>query len=358
MFLLLIPAFAFQLFLWWLVFQSFPRSQTGKGIGAVSVIICFRDEKSALPELLKCINLQTDLEGKDLEFIFVDDHSTDGSSSLIHSDRWDFTILLNDGHGKKTALETGIAKAKHLHTLMMDADVSFGKQHLSNVLNSIDSKTSMSILPIIYKLDKGPIQSFQFLDFGLMQLTNFTFAMRGNALFNNGAHLMVKKNHWLEHRSGLKKELASGDDVFMLHRFKKLQLPIQVVTNSELAVTIKPEDTFISLLAQRARWGVKAKNYTDLISAAIAHLVFWSHLTLTIAFILSIFQSYQLAVWEMILYVSYVFGLVFLVPKIEKLQGQKGLPRFWMFLFPAFYSLFVLLSVFKMIKVDWKGRRI
>lgn len=357
-FLLLIPALAFQIFLWWLVFQSFPSSDSGTGIDAVSVVICFRDEKSALPELLRCINQQTGLEKKQVEFILVDDHSTDGSSELIASERFHVKVLLNKGQGKKSALETGIAEAKHPYTLMMDADVSFGPHHLQNLLRTIDPRASMAVLPIVYALKKGPVEGFQFLDFGLMQWTNFAFAMRNNALFNNGAHLLVKTQHWLEQRSGLKKELASGDDVFMLHRFKEIQLPIQTITNPDLAIVIQPEDSFMDLLNQRARWGVKAKNYTDWSSAAVAHLVFWSHLALTLAFIIPVFQNYQLALWETMLYFSYVLGLAFLIPKIERLQGQKGLPRFWMFLFPAFYSLFILLSVIKMRKVNWKGRRI
>ena len=322
------------------------------------MVICFRNEKGSIPELLRCINEQTGLEKKQVEFIFVDDHSTDRSSDLISVNGFSYKVLLNKGEGKKAALETGIAEVKHTYTLMLDADVSFGKNHLHDLMQAIDPAASMSVLPIVYELRKRTIESFQFLDFGLMQWTNFAFAMRDNELFNNGAHLLVKTQHWLEQRSSLKKELASGDDVFMLHQFKKLHLPIQTITDPALAVMIQPEESFLTLLNQRARWGAKAQNYSDQSSAIVAHLVFWSHLALTITFIIPIFQNFRLAIWETILYLSYVIGLAFLIAKIEKLQGQKGLPRYWTFLFPAFYSLFILLSVFKMRKVNWKGRRI
>ena len=93
----------------------------------VSVIIPVFNQRRFLPQTVRCLHDQTH---RNLELIFVDDGSTDGSGELLGSLADDRTsIIRQDNQGLSAARNTGLKRATGRFVQFLDADdlISEGK---------------------------------------------------------------------------------------------------------------------------------------------------------------------------------------------------------------------------------------
>jgi len=253
---------------------------------SLSVIIPFKNEAARMEKLLAAIN-QAKITTENIEFIFVNDHSTDHSVVFLQDSlKCPYTLLsLSDVEGKKMALHTGISAAKYPTILTLDADVSFDKNYLNKIQQLPDA--DLIILPVAMQASRllSRLYSIEF-----RWLQRLTFGS-GSPLLCNGANLLFKKKTYQEvffERTDL--QIESGDDVFLLQAFQKKQKKILRVNRLDYVVFTNPPDNLVQLFEQRLRWLSKLSPMLDLFSFFMILFLVIVQITWIIAVIMSFFN--------------------------------------------------------------------
>ena len=246
----------------------------------VSVIIPFRNEKDNLATLVASLN-KLDYEINKLDFIFVDDHSEDGSSDF------DFSVVkfkcqvlrLNGGHGKKAALTMGINSSTAEWIATTDADCIVKPMWLKSMIRKGDDSGTVMVCGTV-KISSVPsfftqLQSIEMLTIqhiGAASLSN------GTPLVNTGASLLFKRNVFHEvkgYESSM--DIPSGDDTFLMIEMNN-RYPGAVVADisNNAAVETLPMLRMKELFHQHVRWGQKTVKYKSSTIKFIGLLTFLS----------------------------------------------------------------------------------
>ncbi|MCH2232639.1 MAG: glycosyltransferase [Crocinitomicaceae bacterium] len=223
-----------------------------------SIIIPFKNEAERILPLLEAFNNQS-IKDEFYEVIFVNDNSTDSTSSIIEKNlKIPYQILDNSGNGKKSAIDQGIQNAHHEYILTLDADVEFSPAYLATLLYL--KKSDILVLPVLMTGKKW-IQLLGRIEFEWLQL--FTYASRkvqlcngANLLFNKDLYLSVKKV-----RSDF--EIPSGDDIFLLEAAKKIDANVQRINHQNLLVKTPAPESLKALEQQRQRWMNKMRSVQE-----------------------------------------------------------------------------------------------
>lgn len=321
----------------------------------VSIVIPFRNEAHNLPKLISQL-LATQTHSIFVEFIFVNDHSTDQwSDTVLLSGISPNVIFINsEKSGKKQAIFEGVSRAKYDIILTTDADCVPDKGWIVAMYNKfVDQKCQLLFGPVTLVGDSTLLGYFQSIDYAAMAAIGGGSAMAGQPFICSGANLMFSKSCYLSVSDLMKMEYASGDDVFLLHAFKKKGYVISFCNSSAALVNSSTEQTFNALVKQRVRWGAKAKGYTDAFSILVSLVVF----------LLSILMVGSLAT----LYTSiYIPILLFFIKMVaDGLFLFAVLPFFkirfrWLYfimiqLFYPFWIVFIAVLGFRSTTL-WKGR--
>jgi cellulose synthase/poly-beta-1,6-N-acetylglucosamine synthase-like glycosyltransferase len=243
----------------------------------VSVIVACRNEEKRLPLLLSDISNQTcnhDL----FELIIVNDNSSDSTFDVA----WKFSriknlkVLNSAGSGKKKAIRTGVEASAGSYIIVTDADCRIGKEWVKTISSfQAEYKPEMIICPVKMEGRKGFFYRFQELEFLSLQGITAGTAVGENPVMCNGACLAFRKETYLKHAGNLHDELASGDDVFLLHNIKNEPgKRILWLESSEATALTRTEDNLLSFLHQRARWISKAGAYGDRFTQVLSIVTF------------------------------------------------------------------------------------
>jgi cellulose synthase/poly-beta-1,6-N-acetylglucosamine synthase-like glycosyltransferase len=233
----------------------------------VSVVVACRNEESNILSLLNCIAAQ-DQEPGLFEVIIVDDNSVDKTYNIATSfDKIpNKRVIRNDGMGKKQALRRGIEAAAGQLVIVTDSDCRAGKSWIRTLTSFFleNNKPDMIICPVLSEGEKGFFRLPAELEFlGLQGITAGT-AASGAPVMCNGANLTFTRDTYMKHCRYLHDEIASGDDIFLLHAAKRDGTSrISWLEAREAVVTTKLPCTLLSFLSQRARWLSKAGSYND-----------------------------------------------------------------------------------------------
>lgn len=113
----------------------------------ISIVIPLYNEKDSLPELYS--RLVAIFADEDVEFIFVDDGSSDGSFSIIESfaakDSRVKGISFRRNFGKSAALSAGFEKAKGEIVVTMDADLQDNPEEVPKLIEKVKSGTDLVV---------------------------------------------------------------------------------------------------------------------------------------------------------------------------------------------------------------------
>lgn len=232
----------------------------------VTVVIACRNEQKNIADLLKCIASQN--YPKELfEVIIVDDNSTDKTYEIasVFTGPGNFTVIRNNGKGKKLALQTGINASSANLILTTDADCRMGVRWISTIAAFYEEhKPDMIICPVQIEPMTGLFGRFQELEFLSLQGITAGSAFSGNPTMCNGANLSFTREAYLNHYNNLHHEIDSGDDIFLLHSLKRQsQSKILWLESTDALVTAAASPTIGTFLKQRRRWISKAKSYND-----------------------------------------------------------------------------------------------
>ena len=247
---------------------------------SVSLVIPVRNEEDQLPGLLEDLTRQSFPEELH-EVIFVDDHSTDASASILAKwtgeyPRFRYLRLAPGTSGKKRALSHGIEHAKHDWIIQVDADCRLDPGFIYAHIAFLEEHPSDLVAGLV-STGRGNgsfMESFERLDIlALAGSSAGSFSLH-RPMMCSGANLAYSKKLHEETRSfDPEKTIASGDDMFMMIGARKLGKTLSFITDRKSIVRTKPQKDLRSLIVQRIRWGSKAPRYPLLDIQLLALLV-------------------------------------------------------------------------------------
>ncbi|MBR5823136.1 MAG: glycosyltransferase [Paludibacteraceae bacterium] len=322
----------------------------------LSIIIACRNEISNLPNLLESIKNQT---FKPDEVIFVDDNSTDETYNFLinYSKKYNnIKVIKNSGKGKKSALIEAAKIATSKYLIFTDADCYLNNNHCELALQYLNKNNSDMLLGSVDIIDeKGIFNIIEKIEFSSLQAITAYTALLNNPIMCNGANLIIKRNIYIQYIDKINKNIASGDDMFMLHALKKSKAKINYLYDSNYIVKTKGTNSFKKFIIQRTRWASKSINYKDFttilvaFSVAIINILLLIFIFLIPYFILPIFLI--IFIIENIIMLHYLF-------KYKQHKILKYYPIFFplMSLFYPLYILTILISIlfYKKNNPHWK----
>jgi glycosyltransferase involved in cell wall biosynthesis len=316
----------------------------------VTVVIPFRNEKENLNVLINQIKR---LKIRPLQFLFVDDHSTDGGAALIEANRDNAIALLSmkEKTGKKEAVYKGVIKAKTSYILCWDADISFSIDYFKELRTK--PKKDLVILPV-HHMSLGIYDWFFEIDVILANYINHSSYGVNRPVICSGANLLFKKASYLEVIAlESHKHIASGDDAFLLRNMQQANKSIELGALNHSAVSTPNPGNFIEFLSQRARWFGKTFLLKDKLLNAygLIQLLFALGFFALLLFLICTDPILLLKFW----FVKSLIETVFLLPFFYALNKTKLLTILPLYgvVFPI-YNIILLSSLFR--KKKWKGR--
>lgn len=327
---------------------------------SISVIIVFRNEEKNLPGIISLLkNQKNSVAG--FEIILIDDHSTDHSydiaSSLVDpAGNIRLHRLDDDRRGKKSGIQLGIQHAQYPWIATLDADVEIGAQWLQTLQKTSDA--DLHILPLIIKPDNTLLGDMQALEFLSLMGITATMCFVKMPILCNGANLLFSKEIYEKTMSTrTDHDIASGDDMFLMHEVKKTGKVRWLHELNALAKT-GPETNLRAFTGQRIRWAGKSKHYTDFTTKAIGILVFTVNLVLLTGAIASCFSDAFSTNFLFVLFTKTIVDFI-LIERVSRWTNMRHLLKYYILvsiLYPIYVVAIALASM--VIKPGWKGRRI
>jgi glycosyltransferase involved in cell wall biosynthesis len=328
----------------------------------VSVVIAAKDEENNITNTLDSLANQSLLKNT-YEVIIVDDFSTDKTSLIISGfckTHNNFKHIAFRKHkGKKFALNFAIQQAKGDLIVTTDADCLHHTQWLEIITEYyINSRAKMIIAPVLIKAENW---------FGQMQALDFLSLMASGAaatginkpIMNNGANLAFSKAAYLSINDPTNKKISSGDDVFLLLKFKKL-FPdsIHFLKSTKATVYTNAKKTFTNYISQRKRWASKSKHYRDFDIIYTAVNVLLINFLLFTCLFATFFSTKLLILFFSILITKSIFDYIFLY-KTSVFFEQKSLLKYFL---PVQFANIILIPFLAFSglfsKTKWKGETI
>lgn len=328
----------------------------------VSVILPVRDEEANLSKLFGDLLAQEYHRG-DCEVVFVDDHSTDQTASMLEEfcrERANFRVLHLQGEpaGKKHAIAAGIEAASGEWIIQTDADCRLPVHFISGHVRLSSSGADLVAGPVVVQPGKALWDRLEALEYFGLVATALAAGVTGRPVMCSGASLSYSRKFFLEAAPGLLSiPHASGDDVFLLAEAKKRRKNICFISEPEMVVTTAPAGGPAAFLRQRTRWGSKARHYRDADMLLVALLVWFTNAALTGLFFASFFI--EGAVWFFLgAFAVKSFAEYLLLREVAERLKQKDI----IVLFPVaalFYYFYVTLAGMLSMagSFSWKGRK-
>jgi cellulose synthase/poly-beta-1,6-N-acetylglucosamine synthase-like glycosyltransferase len=341
--ILILPYFFLLLKIYRDLLRLMPYSSEQVPSIPVSVIIACRNEEERLPVLLDCIARQ-DYPKELYDVIIVDDNSGDNTYAIAagYQGSPGLSVIKNRGKGKKEAIKTGIDGATGRLIITTDADCTMGKSWIKTIASFFDENLpDMIICPVQITADRKLSGIFQKLEYlGLQGITAGT-AVAGNPIMCNGGNLAFTREAYVKNTESLRFELASGDDVFLLHSIKKEPgSKILWLESPDAIVSTSASPAPGSFLRQRKRWLSKWRSYDDRYTNITGFITF-SAILLQLSVLIATLTNFKFIL---------LFGAILLLKTVPDFliirntgerYGQK-IPSLWLLPAELIYPVYVL----------------
>ena len=174
---------------------------------------------------------EQDYPGDLLEIIIVNDNSTDRTPIVVsefiaehrrHSGI-NIRLIYNPFQGKKSAVRHGVEKSAGELILMTDADCAVGPGWVSAYAAFFAAGNADMIVGEVYqKPGRGFASHFGSFEFSALQAITEAAVLAGHPVMCNAANMAIRKDIYLKHAGDLRNDIASGDDIFLLHAVKRV----------------------------------------------------------------------------------------------------------------------------------------
>ena len=332
----------------------------------VSVILPARNEAENIGALLNDLKNQS-ISKDEFEALIIDDHSDDNTRSVVldfigKNPQLGVQLLESKNYGKKEAIKFGIDKAKGDIILSIDADCRVGDQWIENMRNPFARPNIMMVSgPVTFFKEKSIFDKIQSLDFLSLVASGAGAIGIKLPFICNGANLAFRKSAFTD-VNGFEgnSQLASGDDVFLLHKIKKEygSSSILFLKEKNAIVETAPVQNLKTLLQQRKRWASKSKAYKDFFTLFTAMAVAGYSFMLIVFLILSVIITQFLPYFLIALGVKIIIDFTLLMSASSFFKRKYLL---WIYfpmqlIYPLYTAMLTVLALFT--KNEWKGRGI
>jgi cellulose synthase/poly-beta-1,6-N-acetylglucosamine synthase-like glycosyltransferase len=197
--------------------------------------------------------------------------------------------------------------------------------------------------------EKGVFNIIEKIEFASLQAITAYTALIKNPIMCNGANLIVRRTKYLQYIDKINKNIASGDDMFILHAFKKNRESINYLYNNNYIVNTKGTNSLKKFIIQRTRWAAKSINYTDLPTIFTAILVVLINL-----FIISspfLIPHFSL----LIISIIFIIQNIIMLPYLFKYKQYRVL-KYYPILFPIMSLLYPLYIITILISIPFYNK--
>jgi len=326
----------------------------------VSIIIAMRNEQEQVLHLLSELKKQVYPIDK-LEFILVNDHSTDSTLEVLENSAIKNLRIVNmpEGKfGKKSAIVFAMKEAKGEIILASDADCSFSPLWVHTMVAYFANQNIKLVSgPVSYHKQKGIFLGLQTLEFISLIGSGAGAIGVKNAIFCNGANMAYRKADFLELNNFENDDAVSGDDVFLLHSVKEKYNDAIAFAKDENAIVLT--DAVMSakgFINQRKRWTAKTSGYKDFPSIYASFLVLFANLSLVLLFVGYLYSEAYFQLFLLFYTLKFVVDFLLLFPVLSFFK-RKDLVK-WILPFELFYAFYIVLIVILSFtkSFEWKGR--
>jgi poly-beta-1,6-N-acetyl-D-glucosamine synthase len=333
-------------------FYITPGKRKNKGSQKfISIIVPFRNEEKNLPMLIESFR-NLNYPENNYEIIFINDHSTDHGPRIVQeSGLKNFRLVHSPVEGKKAAIEAGIRESKGDWIATTDADCIAPPQWL-NEINASDG--SMILGPVQLKGVKNILHYFQEFEWAALQSISAGSTFWKVPMMNNGANLVYSKKDFSA--DSLKKQTASGDDVFTLEDFKKKRLPIRFSWKETSIVQTQPVDSWKELIQQKIRWASKSKYYSGKGNILLGILIATVNLLVIISWVNVLLWNASSQFYLMVILAKMMADITFILPYLILTRRPQLvlLVPFFVFAYPFYFFWVLIFSLGG--KYTWKER--
>jgi len=346
----------------WLELKSFSQTDNVPSI-KISVIIPARNEEENIGKLLSSLEKQT-YPSHLFKVIVVDDHSIDNTVVVINGYSFAKLIRLefdNINSYKKKAIETGIAAATGDLIVTTDADCIVPENWLKTIASYKEKTNPVFIAaPVALENESNLLQTFQALDFLVLQGITAASVQKGIHNMCNGANLAYERKAFFEVNgfTGID-HIASGDDMLLMQKIaQRFPGKASYLLSKDAIVTTQAAKTWKEFFSQRIRWASKATDYNDIKIFSTLFLVYFFNCALLALFISGFWMHSLWLGLISILILKTIIELIFIYP-VAKFYDKQNLIKWFPFFQPMHIVYTVIagwLGVFG--SFEWKGRRV
>ena len=330
-----------------------------------TIVIPFRNEAKNLSVLLNSI-LQIDYPKNLYEVLFMNDESKDDSVATILKELENtgiiYKIIDNNRKSvspKKDAITEAIKISKYEWILTTDADCKLPKNWLLTYNEFIQKNDPLMVVgPVRYFEKYDLINQYQQLDNYSLQTTTIGSFGLHSPLLCNGANLAYKKEGFnLVSGFSENNHIASGDDIFLLEKFKKRHPNRVLFIKSKDAIVItQPQDNWKSIINQRIRWASKTTKQDDFITKMLGFIVFLTNMLVILGLLLSFNSPHLISFFICFLMIKTSIDYLLLLQTSMFFKSKINISYF--LVNALIYPIITVIVVLKSLKGDyiWKGR--
>ncbi|MDX1628088.1 MAG: glycosyltransferase [Fulvivirga sp.] len=321
-----------------------------------SVIIPFRNEINNLPELISSLK-SIDFPKEKYEVLFIDDHSSDGSSTILEKEN--FEVHLSQGDGKKTALETGISLSKGDVILTTDADCVIKPQWIKyHALMHEQEGAKLVSGGVTFSKTHTWFEKFQQMEFASLIGSGAATLKWGFSTMCNGANLSFDKKTFNEVGGySDNKNIPSGDDEFLMHKINQQTKKVKFIKHKEALVATKAQPSLKLFYHQRKRWASKWKTYKNWKNSLLAVLVLLFNVGIIAAYLFIFITGFSNNLILMLLIIKILLEGFFLFSVLRFLSQPFNLFIFILLqiCYPFYAVMFGITANFG--HYQWKDRK-
>ena len=333
----------------------------------VSVIIAVKNGSNSLPRLLQSLIDQS--YNKKIEYIIVDDNSTDNSLNIIkkYQIKDSRIIVTSSKYGnpilshKKKALDAGIKISNGEVLLFSDVDCILPNDWVSNMISSFSDNihyiVGYSEVPHKYNL----VTLFQKIDFAM--LMNATNAAINKNLYwaCSGQNQAYKKSIYFQN-NGFNEisKLLQGDDTLFLQLSNKNINNFKAVFsfNKSNKVFCRQEKQIIPFLLQRIRWAGDAihswKFNKSLFFMSVS--TFFTNFILALNILLYFLKFISIKQLILPFFIKFIIDFSLAVKGMKVHNNRYSIFEFiYWFLIQPFYIIIIGLGSLFQNQISWKG---
>ncbi|MEP7196899.1 MAG: glycosyltransferase [Saprospiraceae bacterium] len=337
----------------------------------VTVIVPVRNEAENIQSCIESLIAQN--YPKELfEIIIVDDQSYDETPDILEALTHPNIKCMRLGVEKRTTIEGSKKKAiaygvNHANGELIvttDGDCILPENWLKTLVAYYEkTEARLIVAPVLTDSRSGLFDNFQSLDYMCTFLIQTAGIQSGLYYLCSGANLAYEKNAFIKanpYETNL--NIASGDDIFLIQKFKKL-FPgeIKVLKSNEAICVTRPEMSIRQFISQRLRWASKMKLSSNHSSLFLAGIIWFQKITALVFLVYSILSQDQNSI---LMSSGFLFLSIFLdfILLHSAASFFKKTNKLWWFL-PAelIYSIyFVVIGILSWMPVSlkWKDRSI